>query len=137
MRTPKYLSDVQSEKRRSQTLEIYFLKLQQFEFSNLTSERLWPHCGFIQDSQGHGTTSFDFSRKYIHILKYSRLRYLLHIKVLVICFSLSWSGSILQFRHDMLKVGSKSCPLSYLQQEYKFESNSIHSLCFDERAKFL
>ena len=30
--------------------------------------------------------------------KYSRLRYLIHVKGLAICFYLGWSGSILQFR---------------------------------------
>ena len=30
--------------------------------------------------------------------KYSRLRYLLGVKFLVICFYLGWSGSILRFR---------------------------------------
>ena len=40
--------------------------------------------------------------------KYSRLRCLLHVKGLVICFYLDWSGSILQFRQNRIKVGSKS-----------------------------
>ena len=40
--------------------------------------------------------------------KYSRLRCLLCIKILVICFYLGWSGSILQFRQNIIKVGSKS-----------------------------
>ena len=46
----------------------------------------------------------------IHIKKqkYSRLRCLLRVKGLVICFYLGWSGSILQFRQSIKKVGSKS-----------------------------
>ena len=40
--------------------------------------------------------------------KYSRLRCLLRVKSLMICFYLGWSGSILQFRQNMIKVGSKS-----------------------------
>ena len=40
--------------------------------------------------------------------KYSRLRCLLHVKGLVFCFYLGWSGSILQFRQNIIKVGSKS-----------------------------
>ena len=44
--------------------------------------------------------------------KYSRLRCLLCVKGLVICFYLGWSGSILQFRQNMIKVGSKSCLLT-------------------------
>ena len=40
--------------------------------------------------------------------KYRRLRCLLCVKVLVICFCLGWSGSIVQFRQNVLKVGSKS-----------------------------
>ena len=40
--------------------------------------------------------------------KYCRLRCLLHVKGLVICFHLGWSGSILQFRQNIIKVGSKS-----------------------------
>ena len=45
--------------------------------------------------------------------KYSRLRCLLCVKVLVICFYLGWSGSILQFRPNIKKVGSKSWQLTY------------------------
>ena len=40
--------------------------------------------------------------------KYSRLRCSLHVKGLVICFYLGWSGSILQFRQNIIKVGWKS-----------------------------
>ena len=40
--------------------------------------------------------------------KYSRLRCLLRVKGLVICFYLGWSGSTLQFRQNITKVGSKS-----------------------------
>ena len=40
--------------------------------------------------------------------KYSRLRCFLLAKGLVICFYLGWSGSILQFRQNIKKVGSKS-----------------------------
>ena len=40
--------------------------------------------------------------------KYSILRCLLHVKGLVICFYLGWSGSILQIRTNMIKVGSES-----------------------------
>ena len=40
--------------------------------------------------------------------KYSRLRCLLRVKGLVICFYLGWSGSILQFRQNMIKVVSMS-----------------------------
>ena len=39
---------------------------------------------------------------------YSRLRCLLRVKGSVICFYLGWSGSILQFRQNKIKVGSKS-----------------------------
>ena len=39
--------------------------------------------------------------------KYSRLRCLLRVKGLVICLYLGWSDSILQFRQNMIKVGSK------------------------------
>ena len=40
--------------------------------------------------------------------KFSRLRCLLRVKGLVIGFYLGWSGSILQFRQNIIKVGSKS-----------------------------
>ena len=40
--------------------------------------------------------------------KYSRLRCLLRVKDLVICFYLGWAGSILQFRQYIIKVGSMS-----------------------------
>ena len=45
--------------------------------------------------------------------KYSRLRcLLLRVKGLVICFYLGWSGSILQFTQNIIKVGSKSLLLT-------------------------
>ena len=37
-----------------------------------------------------------------------RLRCLLRVKGLAICFYLAWSGSILQFRQNIINVGSKS-----------------------------
>ena len=40
--------------------------------------------------------------------KYSRLRCLLCVNRLVICSYLGWSDSILQFRQNIIKVGSKS-----------------------------
>ena len=40
--------------------------------------------------------------------KYSRLWCLLRVKGLAICFYLGWSGSILHFRQNIIKVGSKS-----------------------------
>ena len=40
--------------------------------------------------------------------RYSRLKCLLRVKGLGICFYLGWSGSILQFRQNRIKVGSKS-----------------------------
>ena len=43
-----------------------------------------------------------------HKQKYSRLRCVLRVKGLVICFYLGWSGSTLQFRQNIIKVGSKS-----------------------------
>jgi hypothetical protein len=44
--------------------------------------------------------------------KYSTLRCLLRVQGLVICFYLGWSGSILQFRKNIIKVGSKSWQLT-------------------------
>ena len=46
--------------------------------------------------------------KYLKIQKCSRLRCLLRVKGLVKCFYLGWSGSTLQFRQNIIKVGSKS-----------------------------
>ena len=46
--------------------------------------------------------------------KYNRLRCLLLVKGLVICFYLGWCGSILQFRQNMIKVGSKSWLLTLI-----------------------
>jgi hypothetical protein len=43
-----------------------------------------------------------------HGQKYRRLRCLLPVKGLVICFYFDWSGSILQFRQNIIKVVSKS-----------------------------
>ena len=66
---------------------------------------------------------------YVPDQKYSRLRCLLRVKGLVICFYLGWSGSILQFRQNIIKVGSKSWLLTC-------SSNitlSLHSL--EERSK--
>ena len=44
--------------------------------------------------------------------KYNRLRCLLRVKVLAICFY-CWSGSILQFRLNIIKAGWKSWLLTY------------------------
>ena len=60
--------------------------------------------------------------------KYSRLRCLLRVKGLVISFYLGWSGSILQFRQNIVKVGSKSWLLSCSI------NLSLHCFCFLERA---
>ena len=56
------------------------------------------------------TTSPDYVKDtgFIYGQKYSRLRCLLCVKGLVICFYLGWSGSILQSRQSIIKVGSKS-----------------------------
>ena len=43
-----------------------------------------------------------------HSQKYNRLRCLLRVKGLLFCFYLGWSGSILQFRQNIIMVGSKS-----------------------------
>jgi hypothetical protein len=53
---------------------------------------------------------FDLTEQYWNRLyqKYSRLRCFLHFKGLVICFYLGWTGSILQIRTNIIKVGSKS-----------------------------
>ena len=40
--------------------------------------------------------------------KYSRLRFLLRVKGLVTCFDFGWYSSILKFRQNIIKVGSKS-----------------------------
>ena len=53
-----------------------------------------------------------FSKGKQFFQKYSRLRCLLRVKGLAICFCLGWSGSILQFRQNIIKVGSKSCLLT-------------------------
>ena len=55
-----------------------------------------------------GRTINDIIFFYTCCQKYSRLRCLLRVKGLVICFYLGWSGSVLQFRRNMIKVGSKS-----------------------------
>ena len=43
-----------------------------------------------------------------HRQKYSRLRCLLRVKGLVFCFYFGWSTSVLQFRQNLIKGGSKS-----------------------------
>ena len=42
------------------------------------------------------------------IQKYRKLRWLLRVKGLLICFYLGWSVSILLFRQNIIKVGLKS-----------------------------
>ena len=56
--------------------------------------------------------------------KYSRLRWLLCVKGLVICLYLGWSGSILQFRQNIIKVGSKPWLLTCSSNTYTFEPGS-------------
>ena len=48
------------------------------------------------------------TRPFSFRFKNSRLRCLLRVKGLVICFYLGWSGSILQIRTNIIKVCSKS-----------------------------
>ena len=50
----------------------------------------------------------NISAKHVRYTQNIRLRCLLCIKGLVICFYLGWSGSILQFRQNIIKIGSKS-----------------------------
>ena len=68
--------------------------------------------------------------------KYSRLRCLLRVKDLAICFYLGWSGSILQFRQNMIKVGAKGwlLPCSSIIT-LKLPSYTKHWLCFEERER--
>ena len=47
--------------------------------------------------------------------KYSRLRCLLRVKGLMICFYLGWSGSILQFRQNIIQIFNKDEKDSNLQ----------------------
>ena len=83
--------------------------------------------------------------------KYSRLRCLLRVKGLVNCFYLGWSGSILQFRQNIVKVGSKSWLLtcssnitlslpsytgSALKSELNFCNSYLSLLYFWSRAYF-
>jgi len=58
--------------------------------------------------------------------KYSRLRYLLRVKGLAICFYLGWSGSILQFRQNIIKSWLLTCSSNI--------TLSVTSYCFEERA---
>ena len=66
--------------------------------------------------------------------KYSRLRCLLRVRGLVNCFYLGWSGSILQFRQNIIKVRTKSWLLTCSSN---ITFTFIHWLCFEERAKVL
>ena len=87
----------------------------------------------VIDETFYSTDFWIFSKKWLvlpktYIQKYSRLRCLLRVKCLVICFYLDWSGSILQFRQNIIKVSSKSWLLTYSSN-----INFIHWLCFEER----
>ena len=76
------------------TAASFFLSLlQQYELSRLPLLPLVPEKWFHFQ---------------LWIQKYSKLRCLLRVKGLVVCFYLGWSGSILQFRQNVIKVGSKS-----------------------------
>ena len=64
-------------------------------------------CTLEKKSNQMYIMTYNFNNK--HYQKYSRLKcLLLRVKNLVICFYLGWSGSILQFRQNIIKVGSKS-----------------------------
>jgi hypothetical protein len=62
--------------------------------------------------------------------KYSRLRRLLSVKGLVICCYFDWSGSILQIRTNMIKVGSKSWLLPCSSNITLSLLTFIHCFCF-------
>ena len=83
--------------------------------------------------------------------KYSRLKWFLCVKGWVICCYQGWFGSILQFRHNILKVGSKPWLLtcsssialslpsytgSALKRELHFCNGSLGLLCFWAPAMF-
>ena len=74
---------------------------------------------------------------YMYGQKYSRLRCLLRVKGLVIFFYLGWSGSILQFKQNIIKVGWKSWLLTCSSNITLRLCTFIHWLCFEERAKVL
>ena len=71
-------------------------------------------------------------------IQQTKMLVMLHVKSLVICLYLDWlgwSGSILQLRQNMIKVGSKSCLLTCSSNVTL--SLPIHWICFEERVKFL
>ena len=62
---------------------------------------------------------------YNYTQKYSRLRCLLRVKSLVFCFYLGWSGSILQFRQNIIKVGSKSWLLTCISNITSYTGSAL------------
>ena len=81
------------------------------DFKELGFEHFWSNKSINNkpyNEQGGDETIAQLCFVDAFAQKYSRLRCLLRVKGLVIYFYLGWSGSILQFRQNMIKVGSKS-----------------------------
>ena len=66
--------------------------------------------------------------------KYSRLRCLLHVKGLVVCFYLGWSGSTLLITKHLIEVGSKSWLLTLVwPQWWSFADVSQQGVDFSKK----
>ena len=63
--------------------------------------------------------------------KYSRLRWLLRVKGLVICFYLGWFGSILQIRTNMRKVGFTLPAEMFVGSDYVLEWMGLNFYDYD------
>ena len=104
--------------RKSLSTTLKFTSLQFFPWSlSLLLNSLTPY---------YSTQYFRGMAAYNTHSKYSRLRCLLPVKGLVFCFYFGRSGSILQFRKNIIKVGSKSWLLTC-------SCNITLSFCFEER----
>ena len=81
-----------------------------WEFLSDFIDRCCCCCGFIFNNFQQPEKEFLLAdeKNIISRQEYSRLRCLLLVKALTICFYLGWSGSTLPIRTNIIKVSSKS-----------------------------
>ena len=87
-----------------------FMRKTSWRETNDNNKIIFPVCNQSRNLDSVMATSqtcFQWTENYQSYQKYSILRCLLHVKSLVIWFYLGWSGSILQIRTNVIKVGSK------------------------------
>ena len=104
----KFFQKIQRGPSMTSVSKTFFVLVNPYPFN--TVKRVWMDQ--IEKGYGLTKTSLIVHRQCLQTFycppKYRKLRCLLRVKGLAICFYLGWSGSILQFRQNIINIGSKS-----------------------------